>query len=138
MDTKERYLKALRDREFVPYIQNITDGNKVVGGEVLARWKDPERGIVGPGEFVGDMIKANLIIDLDLYMFEEACRKQQSLNESGKGMMLTCNFTRASISDPCFAEKVSDILSKYDFNHSLMVIEITEDCIESNKDGCYF
>ncbi|MEG2074765.1 MAG: EAL domain-containing protein, partial [Angelakisella sp.] len=65
--------------EFVPYYQpifNIYTG-KVVGSEILARWQHPTYGLLLPHQFVPILEHNGLIMDLDLYMIEEACKKIQ-------------------------------------------------------------
>ena len=131
---RKRYLDAIRRREFTAYIQKIVNAeNFQVGGEVLSRWNNPEKGIVGPGEFISQMIKTDTIVELDYYMFEEACKQQEEWASFGKSMFLTCNFTRITIGESDFSERIFSIAKKYNFNRSRIVIEITEDCVETNS-----
>lgn len=137
---KKQYLDAIKKGEFKAYMQKVVDVQslQVVGGELLARWDKPEKGVVCPAEFIEQMIMTDTIAELDYYMFEEACKQQQEWQASGKNMFLSCNFTRLTLSKPDFVEKVFHIIKKYDFDHSKVVIEITEDCVESNGFIAFF
>ena len=45
---------AMDHGEFVVYFQPKVDieTNKVVAAEALVRWKDPQNGLISPGEFI--------------------------------------------------------------------------------------
>ena len=68
---------AMADDEFKLYMQpkiDIQNGNRITGAEVLARWLSPGRGMILPGNFIPLFEKSELIVKLDRYMFEHACR----------------------------------------------------------------
>lgn len=131
----DRYIKAIKNGEFRVYIQSIVDARTglSLGGELLARWCHPERGILNPGCFLDDMIECGAISALDLFVFEEACKCQQRLQKNGIQMALACNFTRASLSDPEFIDSMAGIISRYDIDYSHIIVEITEVVAENDK-----
>ena len=47
-------------------------------------------------------------------------------------LFLTCNFTRVSISQEDFAERIGEIAGRYRFDHDRLIIEITEDSLIQN------
>src|SRR5699024_1544782 len=69
--------QALRENQFRLYYQPQKDlkTGKVVGLEALLRWYHPKKGIVPPGEFIPLAEKTGLIIDIDDWVLEEACRQ---------------------------------------------------------------
>ena len=73
------FSKALEDGEFHIFLQPQVDrdGN-VIGGEALARWIHPAKGIIPPGMFISVLENANLIYKMDRYVWELAA-KQRSL-----------------------------------------------------------
>ncbi len=46
--------KAIQENRLEPYFQAQVEGKskKVIGVEALVRWRDPERGIIPPIEFI--------------------------------------------------------------------------------------
>ncbi len=64
--------KALENRYIKPYYQGIV---RLVNGEIseeesLARWNDPEKGSILPGDFIPVIEQSKSIYKLDLYMAE--------------------------------------------------------------------
>ena len=57
------------------YYQGIqrVETDKCAVLEALARWIDPNRGIISPGEFIPVLEKHHLLYKLDLYMAEQVC-----------------------------------------------------------------
>jgi EAL domain-containing protein (putative c-di-GMP-specific phosphodiesterase class I) len=131
----ESLQKGLENNEFKMYIQFIVDNKtkKSVSAEALSRWESPEKGFVGPGGYIEDMEALGLISRHDFYMFELVCRQLEKWSETEyKELSVSCNFTRITLSEENFAEKIEEISNKYKFDKSKLVIEITEDAIEKN------
>ena len=73
--------------------------------------------------------------DTYYYMFEKACKKLAEWNGGEFGeISISCNFTRSTISEVDFREKLKTITDRYTFDRARLVIEITEDSIEKNLD----
>lgn len=130
--------EAIEKGEFMPYIQFMVDrsGKKICGGEMLARWQHPTEGLLMPARFVDIMSRNGSIIQLDYYMFEKACQCLQRWREKGKTeLFLTWNATRTTLSEKNFLERLREIAGKYEFDHARLVVEITENELEENKDN---
>src|SRR4029077_331878 len=67
--------KALIAGEFVPYYQPIIDirSGRVLGAEVLVRWRKPDGTIIGPGAFIPLMESSGLVVDLTRSLMRHAC-----------------------------------------------------------------
>lgn len=140
--TEERRLldsisEGLDREEFKMYLQfsveNVT--GKIVSAEALSRWHNPERGVVFPGEYIGVMESSGLITRFDFYMFRNVC----NLLEKWTGtefddVSVSCNFTRITISDIEFVDKIRDIIKDYTFDKSKLIIEVTEDATEKDRE----
>ncbi len=71
----------------------------------------------------------------DFYMFEIACRQLEKWKGTEfENIALYCNFTRITLSEENFIDKLSLIADSYSFDKSKMAIEITEDAIEKDRE----
>ena len=135
--TTESILKGIENNEFKMYLQFVVDNRvkKIVSAEALSRWEDPQRGIVGPGNYIGHMEKTGLISRHDFYMFELACRQLEKWsNTEYKDLSISCNFTRLTLSEEDCIDKLKEISQCYNFDKSKLAIEITEDAIEKDRE----
>jgi EAL domain-containing protein (putative c-di-GMP-specific phosphodiesterase class I) len=51
---------------------------RISGAEALIRWKNPEKGLIAPAEFIGVAGKSDLIIDIGKGVRQEAVRQLDS------------------------------------------------------------
>lgn len=133
----ESILKGFEKNEFKMYLQFIVDNQtkKIVSAEALSRWDSPDKGLVGPGKYIGSMEMAGLISKHDFYMFELACRQLEKWNGTAfENISLSCNFTRITLSEEGFIDKLKMISSSYSFDKSKIAIEITEDAMEKDRE----
>jgi len=82
---RERVAQALRQGEMRLYYQpkvNMRTG-QVVGFEALLRWQHPERGLVGPLEFLPQVEYTDLIVEIGLWVLREALSQLAEWEKSG-------------------------------------------------------
>ena len=78
---------ALARGEFLLYYQpqvSCTSG-KVTGLEALLRWQHPQRGLVGPTDFIPALEATDLIIEVSAWVLVTACTQAQSWHAAGLG-----------------------------------------------------
>lgn len=129
--------EGLEKKQFQLYIQYYVDAEngKVLGGEALSRWIHPSRGLVMPGEYVPFLEKNGDIRKYDYYILEEVCLYLQKL--AGEGIadfFISCNFSRDTFASADFAENCREIISRYDFDRQLLILEITESVSEKDRE----
>ena len=132
----ESILKGFENNEFKMYLQFIVDNKtgKISSAEALSRWESLDRGLIGPGNYIKSMERAGLISKHDFYMFELVCSQLEKWNDTEyKDIMISCNFTRITLSEENFIDKLTSICEKYDFDKSKLCIEITEDAMEKDR-----
>ena len=131
----ESIINGLKNKEFKLHLQFIVDSNtkKIASAEALSRWDHKERGRMLPITYIGLMESMGMISELDFYMLDAVCRQLHKWNDTELGdITISCNFTRVTLSEENFIERLIEITNKYVFDKSKLIIEITEDTIEKN------
>ena len=81
------------------------------------------------------MENSGLISKHDFYMFELACRQLEKWKGTEySNISISCNFTRITLSEENFIDKLVMISNSYSFDKAKIAIEITEDAIEKNRE----
>ncbi len=133
----EQILKGIENHEFQMYLQFVVDNKtkKIVSAEALSRWENPQKGMIGPGNYIGHMETTGLISKHDFYMFELACRQLEQWSDTEyQDISISCNFTRITLSEEDCIDKMIAISKEYQFDRSKLAIEITEDAIEKDRE----
>ncbi|MBQ6322337.1 MAG: bifunctional diguanylate cyclase/phosphodiesterase [Lachnospiraceae bacterium] len=118
---KKGYIKTYYQRE----VRALTGQN--CGYEALARWEDPEYGMISPAVFVTVLEDAHQIHKLDLYMVENVCKDIRLVMDVGmEAQPVSVNLSRLDFTLCDIFEEVQRIRQKYDLLPSMLNIEITE------------
>ena len=129
----EGIIKAFEREEFKLYLQFTVNAKtkKIESAEALSRWDSLDKGLIPPGKYIKIMEEDGLISKHDYYMFDLVCRQLEKWNGTKfSDIVISCNFTRITISEDEFISTVKSIRDKYNFNSQNLCIEITEDAIE--------
>lgn len=122
---------AIRKKEFLLYFQPQIAARpcpgRAVRAEVLVRWEMGGKLVAMPGEFIGLFERNGFIVDLDRYMFENACRYIRKTEETYKKQLcLSVNVSRITMLQPDFVEVYCGIKDKYGIPDGLAELEFTE------------
>ena len=122
---------ALDRGQFVPFFQPqyCYATGRMIGAEVLARWKHPKRGLLGPAEFIPVFERNGLISRFDYYMWDQACRCLRAwIDAHGRDAVphLSVNLSRADIYRSDLCSYLKGLVERYDVPPSLLNLEITE------------
>ena len=130
---------ALEREEFMVYYQPIIslNSNLIVGFEALVRWQHPELGIVSPADFIPVAEETGLIINLDLWVMNAACRQiriwQQKYQD--REFTISVNLSVKHFSQPNLIEKIDRILQATKLDSQNLKLEITESAIMDNPES---
>ena len=116
------------NRFFLEY-QPVLDAKtkKIVGAEVLSRLNSENDGILTPGSFLSAVSSVGLNGKFDYYIFEKNCKWISNDRPAREQFRYTINFSRSTLCDPTFPQKIIDIAEKYDLNASCLAVEVLED-----------
>jgi diguanylate cyclase (GGDEF)-like protein len=106
-------------------IVSLGDG-ALVAVEALARWTEPGRGPVPPGEFVAVAEVGGLVAALDDLVLTWACRDVSRAFPAGSRVRLHVNVSATRLSDPGLLDSVAAALAGSGLDPCRLVVEITE------------
>jgi diguanylate cyclase (GGDEF)-like protein len=128
--------RGLMDDEFFLVYQPQLDlvGGRPYGVEALLRWRDPERGIVGPAEFIPIAEESGMIQALGAKALRDACRQVARWHEEGLPLRLSVNLSVQQLQHDSWLAIVDDALATSGFAPSMLDLEITESVIITHPD----
>ncbi|RZL55533.1 MAG: bifunctional diguanylate cyclase/phosphodiesterase [Variovorax sp.] len=120
--------KALDRGEFELYYQPKVHGvgGGISGVEALVRWNHPERGLVGPVQFIALAERFGLIARLGDWIIGEACRQIAAWRAGGLTTNIAVNLSVMQLRETGLAERISHHLLRHDVPASHLMCEITE------------
>ncbi|WP_332880439.1 diguanylate cyclase domain-containing protein [Oxalobacter formigenes] len=128
---------ALLRKEFLMYLQPKVDiaTSKIIGAEGLVRWNHPEEGLIPPDRFVPLFEKNGFIIQMDEYIWEQACICLKRWVDMGlEPVPVSVNVSRMHIHDNKLNEKLLELIRKYDLPPELLELELTESIFFENEE----
>jgi diguanylate cyclase (GGDEF)-like protein len=131
------FQQAMDERWIEIYYQPVCQvgTGQLSGYECLARWHDPDRGILSPAAFVPALEQHHLIGLLDHYILDTVCREAAERRQKGLGdIPISFNVSRDDFNDGDVFQDVCDITAKYGIDPSLIDIEITESAFSDDPD----
>ncbi|HYA65106.1 MAG TPA: EAL domain-containing protein, partial [Burkholderiaceae bacterium] len=106
----------------------------LLGAEALLRWRDPERGMVSPAEFIPLAEESDLIVAIGHWVLETACSQLQawSRSEATRALSLAVNISPKQFSQEWFVSEVAEIIGRSGANPARLQFEITEGMLLKN------
>ena len=131
--------RALVNSEFELYYQPVIRlGDSTISGvEALVRWQHPERGVVGPTEFIPFAEETGLIIPLGRWVLREGCRQAKLIQQqvpSDPPLTMNVNISAVQLHHSDIVEDVRDALAESGLDPNCLTLEITETVMMTNAD----
>jgi diguanylate cyclase (GGDEF)-like protein len=123
--------RALDNDELVLHFQPkvALNSGRVIGVEALIRWQHPERGLLGPGDFLGLAERTGLIADVTRWVLDAAMRQCSAWRREGNELPVAVNLAAANIVDTALPEAVASILQRWGVPGHMLECEISEDTV---------
>ena len=111
-------------------IVRLADGH-IVGFEALVRWHHPERGLIQPTEFVPLAEETGLIIPIDRWVAETACRQLRSwqIRHRQPSLKVSVNISSTQFLQTDLVAQIDHTLRKTGLYGSSLIVEVTESLI---------
>lgn len=122
------FAPAIKNGEFIVYYQpKVTlETRELCGCEALCRWRHDGK-IVPPMEFIPVFEKEGTVCELDFYVFECVCRDIRDWLDKGiEPVRVSVNFSQQHLHDERLAQKIINIMKKYNIDSQYIEVELTE------------
>lgn len=126
--------RALDRKELLLHYQPQVDiaTGKIIGAEVLLRWKHPDLGMVSPAQFIPMAEETGLIVPIGQWVMEQAVMQNKAWLDAGIDVVklavnLSAQQFRANLVD-----EVSSVIARHRLPNDLLELEITESMIMRN------
>jgi len=100
--------------------------------EALLRWQDPERGFIGPDEFIPLAEETGHILPLTEWVLDRAIADQVRMRAAGHEIQVAINISGRLVSDNRFIRHALDRLSRHT---GRICFEITETAVINNPEA---
>lgn len=134
----ERLLRdAIANNGFELHYQpqvRLADG-ALQGLEALVRWRHPERGLVGPSEFIHFSESRGLITPIGRWVLREACRQLKEWQDQGLAMVpVAVNLSAIEFRQRDVATEIAAVLRETGLAPHYLEIELTESVLMHHTD----
>ena len=133
----QNYRKALNYHEIQTFYQPVvrTSSRQLCSFEALARWIDPELGMIYPDEFIPILEREGLIHLLDAEIIRQVCARLRSSMINGEPPIpVSVNLSWLDFTLCDIFTVADDIVSDYRIPHDLIYFEITESVMAEQKE----
>ncbi len=114
---------------------NVATG-KMIGMEALVRWHHPTRGVVMPDTFIPLAEENDLILAIDGWVLQEACRKTRAMQSAGfRELNISVNVSARQFANPDLAWSVANACSQAGLAPRLLTLELTESLVMEDKES---
>ena len=99
---------------------------RVVGGELLMRWPQPDGSMVPPNVFIPMAEDSGLILALGAWAMRQACEAVLALAQAGVALPLSVNVSPSQFRQADFVDQVRRVLADTGAPASMLILEVTE------------
>lgn len=140
LDAGRALARAMDQSRFEVYFQPIVsfaEADHVTGAEALVRWHHPDRGVVGPDEFIPTAESTGMIRPLGEFVLRSACEQLVSWRRSGlvdASFTLSVNVSPRQLDAVDFTDRVAGVLRETEMDPNQLLLEITETALAEHPD----
>jgi diguanylate cyclase (GGDEF)-like protein len=130
---------AVPNHELRLYYQPIVslESGQVEGLEVFVYWQHPERGLIGPMEFIPAALEINIMGTIGQWVVQEACQQLRLWHNMFPGdppLFVSVNLSSQEVQDDAFVHQIQAILTQTNLNPQCLKLEISESTFLESSD----
>ncbi|MBR9728968.1 EAL domain-containing protein [Shewanella intestini] len=128
MSYGQQIQRAINHKEFIPYYQPIIDSttDKLVGCEVLMRWKRHHGELVPPAEYIPLVESTGQIIEMTFDMVDKMVADINHEKQLKVPIFFSINIVPAHLLDDQLLLFCQDLITNHRLGHHRLSLEITE------------
>ncbi|AUN94624.1 EAL domain-containing protein [Pseudazoarcus pumilus] len=137
VELETRMRRALERDEFELHYQPQIDvpSGRIVGCEALLRWRDPERGLISPGEFIPIAEGNGLIVPLGEWTLRAACEQARRWTDAGLApMTMAVNLSGRQLWHSDLPQRIALIIEETGIDPARLELELTESTIMGHEE----
>ena len=140
LDTEQALHWALQNNELRVHYQPIVDlGTGAIRGlEALVRWDHPERGRLGPAQFIPLAEETGLIVPIGRWVLVEVARQMRQWADEGvvdDAVTMSVNLSAAQLAQPDLPALTGELLREHALDPSRLCFELTESWLMEDADA---
>lgn len=121
--------RGLLAGEFVPYLQPLmaSDDGRMVGAEVLMRWRHPRSGLIRPDLFIPQAEESGLIVPMTTHLMKVVAQRLKQVQTRLPGAFhISFNISAAHCRDLSLLAECRAFLAHFVPGRVVLVLELTE------------
>jgi diguanylate cyclase (GGDEF)-like protein/PAS domain S-box-containing protein len=121
---------------FQPIVAAIS--REIVGVEALVRWEHPERGLLGPNEFIALAEESGSISSIGRWVLREACTTLKRWTEAEPAaahLSISVNVSVAELQDRNLVKDVAEALKRSGLAPERLHLEVTESVLSTDPEA---
>ncbi len=143
-------LKNLPAQDGALWQRHLNGADRVYNYEVLVRMIDDNGEIHYPNSFIPTAERFNMMIDIDMWVLENALQAMVATGIASENLLLSINISGNTVDSDESLEKIKAIIKSYDIDPGSLTFEVTETSAIANleqandfinelvKIGCHF
>jgi diguanylate cyclase (GGDEF)-like protein/PAS domain S-box-containing protein len=134
LNTESMLRRAVELEELRLHYQPVISlvDQRVVGYEALVRWEHPERGLIGPSEFIPVAEDTGLIVPIGTWVIRESLRQALEWQRADpQDRFVAVNLSARQLAQPDVVEVIRAIVEPLDLRAARLqlCLELTESCL---------
>jgi diguanylate cyclase (GGDEF)-like protein/PAS domain S-box-containing protein len=132
LQTEAELRRAIDRGELEPFYQPVISiaTGEIVSCEALVRWNHPERGLLGPYEFVPVAEETGLVVPMGLIVMRSACECNMEWQRAGhQPIKVSVNISARQFSEPDLLDSIKAVLEETGMDAQYLLLEVTESVV---------
>jgi diguanylate cyclase (GGDEF)-like protein/PAS domain S-box-containing protein len=132
MQTEAELRRAIDRGELEPFYQPVVAiaTGEIVSCEALVRWNHPERGLLGPYEFVPVAEETGLVVPMGLVVMRAACEHNMEWQRAGHPpIRVSVNISARQFAEPDLLGSIKAVLAETGMDAQHLLLEVTESVV---------